>query len=115
MKIIVKQKDWSKLKTDYEEEFVHEFVDGVLTQKNIIYVAQDEVMTVKGNEKVVNFAFKVLKKTEDSIKLKVFGIGAGFVEERKQTNPFVLKLGETQSFSTNSFDSGSFFEVTLVE
>jgi len=45
----------------------------------------------------------------------VFGRGAGFVEERKQTNPFVLKLGETQSFSTNSFDSGSFFEVTLVE
>jgi len=114
MKIIVKQKDWSKLKTDYEEETIQEFVDGVLTKKNIIYVSVDNVITSKGNEKVVNFAFKILKKAEDSIKLKVFGRGAGFVEE-EQTNPFVIKIGDTQIFSTNSFDSGSYYEVTLEE
>jgi len=107
MKIIVKQKDWSKLKTDYEEETIQEFVDGVLTKKNIIYVSVDNVITSKGNEKVVNFKDNIYVIREYGI-TKITRAGDNFfaTEEYRSNTKIhtntVSVCGDKMIFMTNN-------------
>ena len=65
MKVIIKQTDWNSLKKQSQKHTNFEYHDDVLNCKNFIVVKKE-------NSDIV-FAFKIIKKSAEELKLAVYG------------------------------------------
>lgn len=125
MKIIVKQLNWNKLKTQVDNERIYEFSD-IELQKDMLtmvdYMDYDDRKPKKNfwgkvvgykiiMKRKIFFSFKVLDRNNDSITLEIDGL-YGITDNG---NTFTLKIGESATFNTKTLDMETIYTITLLE
>ena len=121
MKILIKQVDWSgwnggsstEKNLEYEIKLKKEVV-----VKAVKFTAVKKSLFQRSSWVEKIFAFKVLEVGEDFITIQTNGIAGG--EYNTDKNKYCskisqIKLGETLKFKTNTMDSGSSFEVSIIK
>ena len=120
MKILVKQTDWSGWNggSSNEKNLEYEIkLNKEVVVKATKFTAVKKSLFQKNSWVEIDFSFKIIKMGEDHLIIVTNGVAGGeYNREKKKYLPkeSILKFGEILSFSTKTMDSGSSFDVSLV-